>query len=145
MKKSVLVKTLEFEGYKMPLSSRGSLITHPDAILFLRFWRERVFQQPRDFSSIIGASNPCRSDMDLSRGSFPRPQNQNYEDYNCQDTGHNPNPSNVIHDFSPFSGVCSCCRKGNSPEGGGSDVLFHKLNSIPEKTLLGIDLGYDPR
>lgn len=97
-----------------------------------------------NFSSIIGGSNPYRSDMDLSRGSFPRPQNQNYEDYNCQDTGHNPNPSNVIHDFSPFSGVCSRCRKGNSPEGGGSDVLFHKLNSIPEKTSLGIDLGYDP-
>src|SRR5215475_2412028 len=40
--------------------------------------------------------------------------------------------------------VHSRCRKRNSPEGGGPDVLFDKLNSIFEKTLLGIDLGYDP-
>jgi hypothetical protein len=37
-------KQSKFRGYKMPWNPRGSFIAHPDAILFLRFWRERVFQ-----------------------------------------------------------------------------------------------------
>jgi hypothetical protein len=91
-------------------------------------------------------SAPFRYDavQGLSRRSFLRPQNQNYEDYNCQDPGHNPNPSNVVHRVSPFSDSRSRCRKRNSPESSGPDVLFHKLNPILEKTLLGIDLRYDP-
>ena len=36
----------------MSWNSRRSLITHPDAILFLRFYRERVFQQPLPISLI---------------------------------------------------------------------------------------------
>jgi len=45
-------KQAKFRGYKMPWNPRGSFIAHPDAILFLRFWRERVFQQPLPISLI---------------------------------------------------------------------------------------------
>ena len=56
----------------MPCDPRRSLITHPDAILFLRIWLERVFQQPLSISLIDkwtaqstrrglskGACHPC--------------------------------------------------------------------------------------
>jgi len=44
-------KRSKFGGYKMPWNPRGSLITNPDAILFLWIWRERVFQHPRDITT----------------------------------------------------------------------------------------------
>ncbi len=36
----------------MPCDPRRSLITHPDAILFLRILRERVFQQVRLLTTV---------------------------------------------------------------------------------------------
>jgi len=48
-------KQSKVRGYKMPWNPRGSFISHPDAILFLRFWRERVFQQPRLLAQPRGA------------------------------------------------------------------------------------------
>jgi hypothetical protein len=38
---------------KCPGNPRESFIAHPDAILFSRFFREGVFQQPRLVSSIV--------------------------------------------------------------------------------------------
>ena len=46
-------KHLEFQACKMPLNSRRSPITHSDAILFLRFWRKRVFQHALPISLIV--------------------------------------------------------------------------------------------
>jgi hypothetical protein len=41
------LKQPKFGGYKMPRKLRKSFVELPNAILFLRISRERVFQQPR--------------------------------------------------------------------------------------------------
>jgi hypothetical protein len=45
-------KQPKFGGYKMPRKLRKSFVELPNAILFLRISRERVFQQPQALTLI---------------------------------------------------------------------------------------------
>jgi hypothetical protein len=38
---------------------RTSFVGHPDAILFSRISRERVFQQPRDITTVVALGAPA--------------------------------------------------------------------------------------
>jgi hypothetical protein len=51
--------------------------------------------------------------VSLSRRSFLRPQNQNYEDYNCQDPGNDPNLSNIVHRLSSIQNNFGSRSQGN--------------------------------
>jgi hypothetical protein len=63
----------KFGGCKMSCDPRRSLITHPNAILFLRISGEGVFQQPRAIAQVCAFYSPfsvSMSDIAIFRQPF---------------------------------------------------------------------------